>query len=347
MIVVLSQKVDSESTYEDELFKRYHYPARYRNQLHEGDIFVYYQGNRHDKSQRYYFGVGRVGKISEIDDNNFYADLLECQRFQVNMPIYLPDGGYIEQMDYDTVRKSINPPWQSSVRPLSQKAFSYILKSSGSTFGVSDSASLDELKENLKRAVRDFYVEKDESAILRVERISAAIAVKLGMKQKNSDFIVDISQEQRKSKTDEIPEAKKLIKYCETMRMSYSYKPILILALLHFGEESGEIAISDAVNYFKEYFEKRKMQGRSVEKRPCIYENEDITEKQIEANIVSNPVKALCKSGFFGYDTSEKIFYVRSELWNMLTKKDKIHLFGICKQRLRDYYLEIGNHRTR
>ena len=63
MLVILSQKVDSESSYADELFNSYHYPARYKNQLHEGDIFIYYQGNRYDKSQRYYFGVALLAKF--------------------------------------------------------------------------------------------------------------------------------------------------------------------------------------------------------------------------------------------------------------------------------------------
>ena len=50
MLVILSQKVDSESSYADELFNSYHYPARYKNQLRKGDIFIYYQGNRYDNA---------------------------------------------------------------------------------------------------------------------------------------------------------------------------------------------------------------------------------------------------------------------------------------------------------
>ena len=38
MLVILSQKVDSESSYTDELFNSYHYPARYKNQLHNGAV---------------------------------------------------------------------------------------------------------------------------------------------------------------------------------------------------------------------------------------------------------------------------------------------------------------------
>lgn len=106
MLVILSQKVDTVSSYSDELFNSYHYPAKYRNQLHEGDIFIYYQGNRYDKSHRYYFGIGTVGEILTTDGENYYAKLLRCQQFEKKVPIYLPDGGYIEQLGYETVRNS-------------------------------------------------------------------------------------------------------------------------------------------------------------------------------------------------------------------------------------------------
>ena len=181
MLVILSQKVDSESSYADELFNSYHYPAKYRNQLHKGDVFIYYQGNRFDKSQRYYFGVGMIGEILTTDGENYYAKLLNCQQFERKVPIYLPDGGYIEQLGYNTVRRSINPPWQSSVRPLSQEAFDYILNAADVQIAQDTTAasSIDELKEQLKRSVRDFFVEKDAAAIYRIENLSAAIGRKM------------------------------------------------------------------------------------------------------------------------------------------------------------------------
>lgn len=92
MLVILSQKVDSESTYVDELFNSYHYPAKYKNQLHKGDIFIYYQGNRFDKSQRYYFGVGTVGEILTTDGENYYAKLLDCQQFEKKVCIWTGGG---------------------------------------------------------------------------------------------------------------------------------------------------------------------------------------------------------------------------------------------------------------
>ena len=164
MIIILSQRIDYESGYSgDEVFNVYHYPGRYRNQIHSGDTFVYYQGNRYDKSQRYYFGAGKVGEITTIDDDNFRAQLIDVIRFQTKVPIYLPDGGYVEQLGYNTVRKSINPPWQSSIRPLSTEAYQYILK-----HALEDNV-IPEYESRLKKAIQNYFIGKDPQALIEVE----------------------------------------------------------------------------------------------------------------------------------------------------------------------------------
>lgn len=178
MIIILSQKIDTDSVYAgDEVFKTYHYPARYRNQIHEGDIFVYYQGNRYDKSQRYYFGAGKIGKISHEDEENYYAELLNVIRFGEKVPIYLPNGGYVEQLGYETVRKSVNPPWQSSIRPLSKAAYEYILGKSGGK-EIIESCNAD-----LKKAIRSYYIEKDKNAVLQILKIANQLANLYGLQE--------------------------------------------------------------------------------------------------------------------------------------------------------------------
>lgn len=178
MIIILSQKIDTDSAYAgDEVFKTYHYPARYRNQIHEGDNFVYYQGNRYDKSQRYYFGTGKIGKISHEDEENYYAELLNVMRFKKKVPIYLPDGGYVEQLGYETVRKSINPPWQSSIRPLSQEAYEYILSKAGGK------EMIESCNTDLKKAIQRYYIEKDKDAILQILKIANQLADIYGLQE--------------------------------------------------------------------------------------------------------------------------------------------------------------------
>lgn len=172
MKIILSQKIDSASVYlGDEVFKTYHYPGRYRNQIHTGDVFVYYQGNRYEKSQRYYFGTGKIGKIVKEDDENYYAELLDVIKFNKKVAIYLPDEGYVESLGYQNVRKSINPPWQSSIRPLSDEAYEYILQYSGS---IEMKGKYDQ---DLKRAIQKYYIEKDSSSIYDIIEIASKIAI--------------------------------------------------------------------------------------------------------------------------------------------------------------------------
>lgn len=128
MPVILSQRIDTASDYEDVPFRTYHFPARYRRQVKPGDQFVYYQGNRHRRAHRYYFGCGVVGRIVErVDGASFDADLIDSRRFAAPVPIYNPDGGFLESLGFATVRKSENPPWQNSIRPLSEEAMEAIL----------------------------------------------------------------------------------------------------------------------------------------------------------------------------------------------------------------------------
>jgi len=336
MLIILSQKVDTESSYSDELFRSYHYPARYKNQLHEGDTFIYYQGNRYEKRHRYYFGVGTVGEIVTIDGENYYAKLIKCQRFERQVPIYLPDGGYIEQLGYESVRKSQTPPWQSSVRPISKEAFDYILNSAGiqATSDEAKAESETELKEKLKSAIRAFYVEGDQSAIFRIENIASAIGRKMSLahnEPKQHPFLPAYSSEDK---------AIQLIQYCQNMKMSYSYKAVMILALLYAGDRDGCITLDRAVEYFRSFYAQRLVQSLTVEKKKCIYLKETVTNKQIAENLLANPIRALVDSGYFVYNNDTQVFSISPPIWASMDKEKKAALARTSSQRLKEYYGE-------
>ncbi len=177
MIIVLSQRIDTKSVYVgDEVFKVYHFPARYRKQIHSGDIFVYYQGNRYNKTHRFYFGTGIIGTIRMENDENYFAELLNVIRFKNTIPIYLPDGGYVEQLGYEKVRKSINPPWQTSIRPMSQDAYDYIMQRSGVK-------SIQEYNKDLKRAIQEYYISNDKKAIIRIKELAEELIWLYGLSE--------------------------------------------------------------------------------------------------------------------------------------------------------------------
>ncbi len=334
MFIILSQKVDGRSTYSDALFQVYHYPSRYKNQLHQGDIFVYYQGNRYEKGQRYYFGTGTIGKIQTDDGENYYAELIGCRRFPQIVPIYLPDGGYIEQLGYEKIRKSINPPWQSSVRPLSADAYTYILNAAGVPVASETGAeSIDSLREKLKTAVKEFYVGDDSSAIFRIEDIAMKISQSIGTQRE-----YPIRAAQKKEPLAVNNGQNPILDYCKDMKMSYSYKPILISALLSDGDGDGNISIQRAVKFFSDFYRQRRAQGKPAERRKCIYLRDDATGQEIKANIIATPVKALVESGLFCYEPGSEVFSMRPDIWMSLTDVDKALISETCNQRLEEYF---------
>jgi 5-methylcytosine-specific restriction endonuclease McrA len=144
MKIILSQRIDIESDYEDVPFSTYHFPKKYRNQIHTGDRFIYYQGDRFKKEHRYYFGCGVIGAVEpDATGENFYAEILESRRFSKNVPIYLPESdGFIESIDYDQVRNKPNPSWQNSIRKVSDDAFSKILHLANVDYDTGKNTSL-------------------------------------------------------------------------------------------------------------------------------------------------------------------------------------------------------------
>ncbi len=341
MIIILSQKIDTESEYSDSVYEMYNYPARYKNQIHEGDTFIYYQGNRSVREQRYYFGVGQVGKIRTFDGENYFADLLFTKKFTNVVPIYLPDGRYIEELGYETVRNSQRPPWQSSIRPLSQSAYSYILKKAGALVTPKGIETVEKLKEDLKEAVRAFYRNNEENAIVNIVSIGRSIMKKLNLEESNAVSGDETAFQESLKKTPE--EAESFINYCRTTKITYSYKMLLIMAFLKETDVNGVLQIDKAVQYFKEYYENRRKQNKIAEKGQCIYLDPEATNEQIRSNLISNPVKALVSGGFFTFDKKTKELIMRSETWGVIGPEEKKTIRGVCLQRLKKYYESIEN----
>jgi hypothetical protein len=164
MYIILSQRRDIKSQYRDRLFTVYHFPPKYKNQIHTGDKFIYYQGDRYSKANRYYYGTGKIGKIYKTCEDNYYAELIDCKKFNSTVSIYAHEG-YIETFGYEIVRKSPNPPWQSSIRPLSYEAAKYILDRAIDLIPVNENSLQIILENELKEAIRAYYRRGNQSAL--------------------------------------------------------------------------------------------------------------------------------------------------------------------------------------
>ena len=130
-------------------------------------------------------------------------------------------------------------------------------------------------------------------------------------------------------------ESDAFMRYFRKMAMTRSYKPVLIIATLRSG---GQISINKAADFFRKYYSDRIKNELPVEKGKCVYSDLDTTQKDIENNLIKNPVAALCGSGFFTYDQNARVFSFAPGIYDGLTVDEIDAVIQICRERLTDYF---------
>lgn len=122
------------------------------------------------------------------------------------------------------------------------------------------------------------------------------------------------------------------------MDMSYSYKPVLLKAVLLFADDKGRVKLSDIVTYFREFYEARRTAGLVVEKANSIYAKGGYTDAQAQRNILSNPFKRFEDMQMLHHTKTLGVIQVDESVWKKLTREEKQEIERICDEKLEQYY---------
>ena len=125
------------------------------------------------------------------------------------------------------------------------------------------------------------------------------------------------------------------------MDMSYSYKPVLIQAILRHADEKGRIRLEDIVGYFRAYYEGRRQAGLTVEKANSIFAKGGYTDKQAERNILANPFKRFEDMQMVRHTRTLGIVQVDETVWKRLSGAEKEEIERICEEKLERYYARL------
>ena len=128
------------------------------------------------------------------------------------------------------------------------------------------------------------------------------------------------------------------MKMIEQMDMSYSYKPVLIKAILAHADSSGRVKIDDIVSYFRSFYEDRRAAGLKVEKANSIFAKGGYTDKEAERNILSNPFRRFEDMNMMRHTKTLGIIEVDSTVWKKLTDDEKKRIEDFCDEKLQEYY---------
>lgn len=130
-------------------------------------------------------------------------------------------------------------------------------------------------------------------------------------------------------------ESNAFLRYFQKMVMSRSYKPVLVMATLQYG---GQISVQNAAAFFRRYYAERIRCGLPIEQGTCVYSDPGATEKEIEDNLIRNPITALCGSGYFTYDKATRTFSLAPGLYDALTTDEIDGILQICRGKITEYF---------
>lgn len=125
------------------------------------------------------------------------------------------------------------------------------------------------------------------------------------------------------------------------MDMSYSYKPVLMKAILLYVDDKGRVKLSDIVTYFREFFNNRRDSGLIVEKAKSVYLNPDISNKEILHNILIYPYKRFEDMGVLRHTKTLGIIEVDNTVWKHLDENDKTEIEQISNKKLEEYFRKV------
>ncbi len=125
------------------------------------------------------------------------------------------------------------------------------------------------------------------------------------------------------------------------MDMSYSYKPVLMKAILLYADKKGQVNLSDIVAYFREFYDARRRAGLVVEKKNSLFAREDYTDKEAERNILANPFKRFQDMQMLRHTKTLGLVQVEETVWKALSDEEKTEIGKICVEKLAAYYARL------
>ncbi len=125
------------------------------------------------------------------------------------------------------------------------------------------------------------------------------------------------------------------------MDMSYSYKPVLMLAVLECADVSGRMKLSDLVAFFRSFYAKRRAAGLTIEKKNSLYCRETVNDKEIERNILINPFKRFEDMQMLRHTKTLGILEADPTIWKRLTNEEKTEIRHVCNDKLNAYYARL------
>ena len=130
----------------------------------------------------------------------------------------------------------------------------------------------------------------------------------------------------------------KFVDEVSDMKMSFSYKPILIKAMMTYADVNGRASMSDIINYFLQFFQNRADQGLLIEKAESTFVQHFGDRKTARRTILIYPYKRFELKGMMRYDKAKDEIEIAPQIWDNISNKVRRVFSSYCDAQLNKYY---------
>jgi len=142
--------------------------------------------------------------------------------------------------------------------------------------------------------------------------------------------------------TDDSPSV--LAEYCDSMAMSYSYKPVLLIALASIMDANGGCSVDDLTAEIMRYYASRIEQGLIAERSNSVFAGVVMLEEAKKV-VIQNPVKALIAADVITWNGKQKrIAFTPGYLPSSEAQVEMVR--SVCIKRLDAYYQRIQDNKV-
>ena len=127
--------------------------------------------------------------------------------------------------------------------------------------------------------------------------------------------------------------------FARSRKLTKSYKPVMIRAILKLVNRDGEVKIEELVQEFRKFYEQRYNTGLPAEFGVTLLKNPLVADNnQIRQLIVKNPLDRFLIQGFLEYLPQEGIVRFAPQLWSELRFYELLDIQHSVEEQINYYY---------
>jgi superfamily II DNA or RNA helicase len=134
----------------------------------------------------------------------------------------------------------------------------------------------------------------------------------------------------------------RFLEFIDTMAMTLSYKPVMLLSLLDTVDANGRAKLDEVARRFQQFYRDRRAADLVVERPGARKQSVDeLDEASVRQLMLEKPFEKFERRRFLRYDRDLAYLRFEPRLWRQLGPEDREQIRALCRRSIESYYERI------